>query len=59
MALQLLEHGADATATESGWTPLHQFVWTRRPNRHYNNPAAPDRDNGILTSQSYGIMMMQ
>ena len=40
MALQLLGHGADATAAEPGWTPLHQLVWTRRPNRHYNNPAA-------------------
>ncbi|MYH31893.1 MAG: hypothetical protein F4137_24330 [Acidobacteria bacterium] len=40
VALQLLEHGADATAAEPGWTPLHQLVWTRRPNRHYNNPAA-------------------
>ena len=40
VALQLLEHGADATAAGPGWTPLHQLVWTRRPNRHYNNPAA-------------------
>ena len=40
VALRLLEHGADAAAAEPGWTPLHQLVWTRRPNRHYNNPAA-------------------
>ena len=40
VALQLLEHGADPAAAEPGWTPLHQLVWTRRPNRHYNNPAA-------------------
>ena len=40
VAMQLLEHGADATAAGPGWTPLHQLVWTRRPNRHYNNPAA-------------------
>ncbi len=40
VALQLLAHGADPTAAEPGWTPLHQLVWTRRPNRHYNNPAA-------------------
>ena len=40
VALQLLEHGADAAAAEPGWTALHQLVWTRRPNRHYNNPAA-------------------
>ena len=40
VALQLLEHGADPEAAEPGWTPLHQLVWTRRPNRHYNNPAA-------------------
>ena len=40
VALQLLDHGADAAAAGAGWTPLHQLVWTRRPNRHYNNPAA-------------------
>ena len=40
VARQLLEQGADPTAAEPGWTPLHQLVWTRRPNRHYNNPAA-------------------
>ena len=40
VAVQLLEHGADPTVAEPGWTPLHQLVWTRRPNRHYNNPAA-------------------
>ena len=40
VASQLLGHGADAAAFGPGWTPLHQLVWTRRPNRHYNNPAA-------------------
>ena len=40
VAVQLLEHGADPAVAEPGWTPLHQLVWTRRPNRHYNNPAA-------------------
>ncbi len=40
VAVQLLDHGADAAAAGPGWTPLHQLVWTRRPNRHYNNPAA-------------------
>ena len=40
VAAQLLERGADAAASGPGWTPLHQLVWTRRPNRHYNNPAA-------------------
>jgi len=40
VALQLLGHGADPAAAEPGWMPLHQLVWTRRPNRHYNNPAA-------------------
>ena len=40
VAVQLLEHGADAAASGPGWTPLHQLVWTRRPNRHYNNPSA-------------------
>ena len=40
VAVQLLRRGADPTADGPGWTPLHQLVWTRRPNRHYNNPAA-------------------
>ena len=40
VALELLEQGANPAAAEPGWTPLHQLVWTRRPNRHYNNPAA-------------------
>ena len=40
LALRLLERDADASASGPGWTPLHQLIWTRRPNRHYNNPAA-------------------
>ena len=40
VALQLLGRGADPADDGPGWTPLHQLVWTRRPNRHYNNPAA-------------------
>ena len=40
LAVRLLDQGADPTAAEQGWTALHQVVWTRRPNRHYNNPAA-------------------
>ena len=40
VAVQLLARGADPNAEGPGWTPLHQLVWTRRPNRHYNNPAA-------------------
>ncbi len=40
VAMRLLAHGADPAASEPGWTPLHQLVWTRRPNRHYNNPSA-------------------
>ena len=40
LAVELLERGADPTASETGWTALHQLVWTRRPNRHYNNPSA-------------------
>ena len=40
LAVELLERDADPNAAEQGWTALHQLVWTRRPNRHYNNPAA-------------------
>ena len=32
VAAALLEGGADPNASGPGWTPLHQLVWTRRPN---------------------------
>ena len=40
LGVLLLERGADPNASEQGWTALHQLVWTRRPNRSYNNPPA-------------------
>ena len=40
VAVALLDRGADPKAAAQGWTALHQLVWTRRPNRHYNNPVA-------------------
>ena len=40
LSVLLLERGADPNASDQGWTALHQLVWTRRPNRYYNNPVA-------------------
>ena len=34
----LLQAGANANADGQGWTPLHQVVWTRRPNLGRNPP---------------------
>lgn len=36
----LLQKGADANAAGPGWTPLHELVWSRNPNRHFNLPPA-------------------
>jgi ankyrin repeat protein len=38
LAVMLLERGADPNADKQGWTALHQLVWTRNPNRHFNLP---------------------
>jgi ankyrin repeat protein len=32
LAARLLDNGANPNAEGPGWTPLHQLVWTRRPN---------------------------
>lgn len=36
----LLDRGAKANTSAQGWTPLHQLVWSRNPNRHFNLPPA-------------------
>jgi ankyrin repeat protein len=38
LAAMLLERGANANADGQGWTALHQLVWARNPNRHFNLP---------------------
>ena len=40
LAAFLLDKGADPNAAGAGWTALHQLVWTRNPNRHFNVPPA-------------------
>jgi ankyrin repeat protein len=40
VAAFLLDKGADAKTSAQGWTPLHQLVWARNPNRHFNLPPA-------------------
>ena len=39
LAALLLDKGADPNANGTGFTALHQLVWTRNPNRHFNLPA--------------------
>lgn len=36
----LLDRGADPNADAQGWAPLHQVVWSRRPNTGSNVPGA-------------------
>jgi uncharacterized protein len=36
----LVDQGADPNADAQGWTPLHQAVWSRRPNTGSNIPGA-------------------
>jgi uncharacterized protein len=38
MAGLLLDRGADPNANGTGWTPLHQSVWSRRPSTGFNLP---------------------
>jgi ankyrin repeat protein len=40
LAAALLDRGADPNAAAQGWTPLHQLVWTRRPNATLADPPA-------------------
>jgi ankyrin repeat protein len=40
LAALLLDHGADPSADERGWTALHQLAWTRRWNLGNNLPGA-------------------
>ena len=41
LATYLVEHGADPTADEQGWTALHQLAYTRRPNSGKGMPPVP------------------
>jgi ankyrin repeat protein len=42
LAAELLDRGADPNANGTGWTPLHQVAWTRRPPiQHGLPPAVP------------------
>jgi ankyrin repeat protein len=36
----LVDRGADPNASAQGWAPLHQVVWSRRPNTGSNIPGA-------------------
>ena len=48
LAAWLLEAGADPNADTPGWAPLHQLVWTRRPNGGLAEP--PAVPTGTLSS---------
>jgi len=47
VAVLLLDRGADANADDAGVTALHQLVWARNPNRHFNLP--PPIPTGSVT----------
>jgi ankyrin repeat protein len=40
LAASLADRGADPNADLQGWAPLHQLVWTRRPNAALADPPA-------------------
>jgi ankyrin repeat protein len=44
----LLDAGVDPNADGQGWTPLHQIVWSRRPQRGQNNPG--QKPKGSMSS---------
>lgn len=44
LADYLLEQGANPNASQQGWTPLHQLIFTRRPNVGQNNPGMVARE---------------
>ena len=48
LAALLLGRGANPNADGTGFTPLHQLVWARDPNRHFNLP--PPIPDGNLSS---------
>ena len=41
----LLDRGSDPNADKQGWAPLHQLVWSRRPNTGSNIPGAVPTGN--------------
>jgi ankyrin repeat protein len=45
LATLLLDEGADPNSAASGWTPLHQVAWTRRPNVGHNSPQPVHTDS--------------
>lgn len=47
LAALLLDKGADSNAGGAGLTALHQLVWARNPNRHFNLP--PPLPTGTMT----------
>jgi ankyrin len=47
VAALLLDRGADPNADGGGFTAMHQLVWARNPNRHFNLP--PPIPTGRMT----------
>jgi len=56
LAAALLDKGADPNADEMGFTPLHQLVWSRNPNRHFNLP--PPLPTGKVDSLEFAKMLI-
>jgi ankyrin repeat protein len=52
----LVEKGANANVSQQGWTPLHQLIWARNPNRHFNLP--PALPTGNLDSLEFAKFLL-
>ncbi len=56
IAALLLDKGSNPNANGQGWTPLHQLVWARDPNRHFNLP--PALPTGSLDSLEFAKVLL-
>jgi ankyrin repeat protein len=56
LAAQLIDRGADVNHSGPGWTPLHQLLWTRRPNQ--NRGLLPPTPTGALDTMDLAKVLM-
>jgi ankyrin repeat protein len=56
LAALLLARGADANADRPGWTPLHQLMWSRRPNVN-KSPGLPARRAKLDTMELAQLLL--
>lgn len=56
LAANLVKRGAQVNDAGPGWTPLHQLMWTRRPNQ--NRGLLPPTSTGSLTSMDLAKVLI-